>query len=65
MLNVDEGVGHVDNKSKILQRQFVLQIQNARFIPAFLLGNAGFASKTRPAFCLSQNTNPHSANFRT
>ena len=51
MLNVDEGVVFIDNRLKILQKQSVLQIQNARFIPAFLLSNA------RTAF-LSQNMSP-------
>ena len=39
MLNVDEGAAHVDNRLRKLQRQSVLQIQNARFIPAFLSSN--------------------------
>jgi len=51
MLKVDEGVGLVDNRLKILQKQYVLQIQNVRFIPAFLLSN------TRTAF-LFQNASP-------
>jgi len=55
MLNVDEGVMHVDNGSKILQRQSVLQIKNARFIPAFLPGNVRSASNARPTFCLPPN----------
>jgi len=40
ILNVDEGVVLVDNRLKILQRQSVLQIQNARFILKFLSSNA-------------------------
>ena len=44
MLNIGEGVAHVDNKLKILQKSSVLQIQNARFTPASLLGNARSAS---------------------
>ena len=36
MMNVDEGDALIDNSMKILQKQSVLQIQNARFIPAFL-----------------------------
>ena len=36
MLNVDEGVTLVDNRSKTLHTQSVLEIQNARFRPAFL-----------------------------
>jgi len=49
MLNVDEGVVLVDSILKILQA--VLQIQNARFIHAFLL------SSVRTAF-LFQNASP-------
>ena len=63
MPNVKEGVGHVDNKSKIMQRQSVLQIQNAKFIPAFLSGNARSASNTRPAFYLPQNMRPAFCQF--
>ena len=55
MLNIDEGIMHVDNKSKILQKPFVLQIQNARFTPASLSGNARSASNTSPVFHLPQN----------
>ena len=40
MLNVNEGVMLVDSRLKILQKQSILQSQNARFIPAFLLSNA-------------------------
>jgi len=43
-LNVDEGVVLIDNKSKILQLQSILQIQNMRLRPAFLWNNM------RPAF---------------
>jgi len=50
MLNVDEGVMLVNNRSKILQRQFVLQILNARSIPRF-------SQATRTVF-LFQNTCP-------
>ena len=39
-LNIDEGIVLVDNRLKILQKQFVLQLQNARFIHAFLLSYA-------------------------
>ena len=39
MLNVDKGVMLVDNRLKILQRQSILQIQSARFIPVFLSSN--------------------------
>ena len=58
MLNIDEGVAHVDNKSKILQKSSILQIQNVRFIPASLSGKARSASNTRPAFYLPQNVRP-------
>ena len=51
MLNVNEGVVLVDNRSKILQKQTVLQIQNARFVPAFL------SSNTRTVF-LFKNMSP-------
>ena len=40
MLNVDEDVALVDNSLKMLQKQSVLQTQNVRFVPAFLLSNA-------------------------
>ena len=43
MLNIDEGIVLVDNRLKILRRQSVLQIQNARFIPAFLSSNVRIA----------------------
>ena len=55
MLNVDESIAHVDNKSKILQKSSVLKIQNARFTPASLSGNARSASNTSPVFYLPQN----------
>ena len=51
MLNVDEDVTHVNYKLKILQRQSVLQIQNVRMIPVFLLSDAKIAF-------LSQNASP-------
>jgi len=51
MLNIDEDIALVDNSLKILQRQSVLQIQNERLIPAFLL------SDSRIVF-LSQNASP-------
>jgi len=49
MLNINEDVALVDNSSKILQRKYVLQIQNARLISAFLLSDARttFLSPTR------------------
>jgi len=50
MLNVDEGIMLIDNRLKILQRQSA-QIQNARFIAAFL------SSSTRTAL-LFQNASP-------
>jgi len=34
MLNVNEGIVYVDNKSKILQKSSVMQIQNVRFTPS-------------------------------
>ena len=40
MLNSNEDAALVDNSSKMLQKQSVMQTQNARFIPAFLLSNA-------------------------
>jgi len=43
MLNIDEGIVLVDNRLKILRRQSVLRIQNARFIPAFLSRNVRIA----------------------
>ena len=64
MLNVDEGIVLIDSKSKNLLKQSVLQIQNARFIPAFFIGNVRSASNARPtfnarpAFCLPQNARP-------
>ena len=36
MLNIDESVVLFDNRLKILQRQSILQILNARFINMFL-----------------------------
>ena len=51
MLNVDKGVMLVNNRLRILQKQTALQIQNARFIPAFLLNNVRTA-------LLSQNVSP-------
>ena len=54
--NVDEGVIHVDRKSKILQKLSVLQIQNVKFTPASLSGNARSASNARLVSCLPQNT---------
>jgi len=58
ILNIDEGIAHVNNKSKILQKSSILQIQNERFTPASLSGNARSASNARPVFCLPQNARP-------
>ena len=62
MLNVDEGVVLVDNKSKILQ------IQNVRFIPAFFSSNARTAflfQSASPAFLNHASQCTYSAYSRT
>ena len=58
MMNVDEGVAYVDNKSMILQKSSILQIRNVRFAPVSLSGNARSVFNARTAFCLPQNARP-------
>ena len=58
MLNVGEGVAHIDSKSKILLKSSVLQTQNVRFTLVSLLDNTRSASSARSVFRLPQNARP-------
>ena len=51
MLNVDDDAALIDNSSKMLKKQSILQTQNMRFALTFLLSNA------RTVFS-SQNVSP-------